>query len=150
MSVRTVKCPICGSTNLLVHPCACGGKKKRSRGGVVRALGPLLVFVLTALGIVGGSLALLEMGHTGYAIALAVGAMFVVHLFRLGYDWEDDIDVRWRILPGPFDWPVKLESVKNFWLSPRRYFRAVYLGCGLAMVVVVIVLACGRALDFGS
>jgi hypothetical protein len=100
----------------------------------------VLAFILTAAAIIAGSLALAAAGRTGYGIALAVGCWLLVHLCRLGYDWEDGIDIRQRIFPAPFDWPVKLESLLNFWTSPRVYFRAVYLGCVLAAIVVLIML----------
>jgi hypothetical protein len=145
MSVlKTVKCPACGSRHLLGRPCRCGGRQKPRAGGS-RAVGVVLTFVLTALGIVAASLALAGAGRPGYGVALAVGAWLLVHLCRLGYDWEDGIDIRQLFFPGPFDWPVKIESLLNFWTSPRAQFRAVYLGTVLALIVVVVILLGGKA-----
>jgi hypothetical protein len=91
-------------------------------------------------GIVGAALLLATTKGRGYGIALAVGAWLLLHLFRLGYDWDDGIDVRQRLLPGPLDWPVKIQSLVNFWTADRPFFRAAYLGGVLALFVVVVML----------
>jgi hypothetical protein len=141
-AVRTITCPACGKTHMLGKPCPCGGKKRRANNaGGSRMVGVVFTFLLTAGAIVGGSLTLAETKGTGYGVALALGAWLLLHLCRLGYDWEDGIDVRQRMFPGPWDWPVKFESVINFWTSPRAFFRAAYLGAMLAMIVVGIMLA---------
>jgi hypothetical protein len=96
--------------------------------------------VTTAPAIIGVSLAVAQAKSMGFGIAVALGRWFVVHLFRLGYEWEDGIDVRQLLFPGPFDWPVKIERFFHFWTSPRPWFRAVYMGTVLAFIVVMLVL----------
>ena len=139
-AIRTVRCPDCGAENLLGKACPCAGTKvtKPSRAG--RVLGVALTFVLTAAAISGGALALADAGKPGYGIALAVVAWLLATLWRLGHDWDDGIDVRQLIFPAPFDWPVKFERLINFWTDDRPYFRAIYLACWVALIVVAIVV----------
>ncbi|NNF41868.1 MAG: hypothetical protein HKO59_15715 [Phycisphaerales bacterium] len=126
---------------MLSRRCECGGRSVETPGRKgSRLAGVMLVFVLTAAIIIGGALAVAAARGPGYGVAVAVGAWFLLHLSRLGYDLEDGIDVRQLILPSPLDWHIKLESLVNFWTSPRAYFRAAYLAGFAALVVVLIVL----------
>jgi hypothetical protein len=95
---------------------------------------------LTGGGVTLVSLALAEAKGMGYGIAAAFGAWLLVWLCRMGYDHDDGIDVWQRLFPSPFDWPVKIESLVNFWTAPRPYFRAAYLGAAGAFIAVMIVL----------
>ena len=138
-AIRTVRCKNCGAENLLGKACPCAGRKTvKSPSMPGKALSVLLTFVLTAACIIGGALALSSAGKPGYGIALAAGAWLLAAFWRMGHDWDDGIDVRQLIFPAPFDWPVKFERLINFWTDDRPYFRAIYLACWLALLVVAI------------
>jgi hypothetical protein len=77
----------------------------------------------------------------GYAIAIVLGAWIIMQLLRLGYEYDDGIDVKLLLLPAPFDWNVKLDRLEHFWLSPQMWFRSAYLGSTLALVIVVARMA---------
>ena len=140
-ALRTVRCPNCGAENMLGKACPCAGRPKNKQPSAMgKALSVVLTFVLTAAAIVGGALTFAEAGRPGYGIALAVGAWLLATLWRMGHDWDDGIDVRQLFFPGPFDWPVKFERLINFWTDERPYFRAIYLACWLALIIVVIVV----------
>jgi hypothetical protein len=139
-ALRTVRCPHCGAENLLGRACPCAGAIATPPSRFGRALSVVLTFALTAGAIIVAALALAESAKPGYGIALAVGAWLLAALWRLGHDWDDGIDVRQLIFPAPFDWPVKWQRLWNFWTDDRPYFRAISLGCFVALVVVLIVV----------
>ncbi len=126
---------------MLGKACPCAGTKTaKQTSNASTALAVVLTFALTAAGIICGALAFANAGKPGYGIALAVGAWLLAALWRMGHDWDDGIDVRQLIFPGPFDWPVKFERFVNFWTDERPYFRAIYLACWAALLVVAIVI----------
>jgi hypothetical protein len=101
----------------------------------------LVVIGMTAAGLSAMALAVAEAWGHLRAITLILGVWIIMQLIRLGYEHDDGIDVWQLIFPAPFDWPVKIERTIHFWTSPRMWFRAVYLGCLLALVIVGYVLA---------
>lgn len=140
-ALRTVRCPKCGAENMLGRACPCAGRPMNKPSSAMgKALSVVLTFVLTAAAIIGGAMAFAEAGKPGHGIALAVGAWLLAALWRMGHDWDDGIDVRQLFFPGPYDWPVKFERLINFWTDERPYFRAIYLACWLALIIVMIVI----------
>ena len=141
-ALRTINCPNCGKRHFIGTPCSeAGGVKPAPQKSLLsRLVASLIIFMITALVLTAVALAVAESSKMGYGLAIVIGAWAVVQLFRLGYEWDDGIDVRQLIFPSPFDWPVKVERTIHFWTSPQPWFRAIYLGTTFALIIVVIVI----------
>lgn len=103
-------------------------------------VGTILTFILGFGVITIASLAVAEAKGPGFGIALVIASSLLLRLARLGYDWEDGVDIAMFLLPGPLDWPQKRESLVNLLTSPRAKFRALYFGGFLAVFVVLAYL----------
>ena len=139
--LKTIRCPACGKKKLLKSPCSCGGKA-RKKAGHSRTSG-WIAFLLTLTGTTVGLIAIAALidssGHGLLSIIVVAGIFGLMTLFRLGYDFEDGISVQNFMLPGPLDWGEKIESFRNFFEMDRPYFRAIYLGSMLAMIIWFII-----------
>lgn len=101
----------------------------------------LVVIVLSAGLIATVALAVDASGHRfarGYALAIVLGFWAIMQLLRLGYEHDEGIDVKQLLFPAPFDWRVKIERTVHFWATPQMWFRSIYLGSSLAVVIVVM------------
>jgi hypothetical protein len=145
-AIRTITCPSCGKRHLIGS--ACPTDARAARTGSSRSNAIVLSLVVTALtaGLLSAtSLAAADLWGRGYGIAIVLGVWIIVQLFRLGYDFEDGIDLmKLFLLPFPWDWSARVERFVSFWTSPRLWFRAMYIGCSIALVAVIIVLANSR------
>ena len=72
-----------------------------------------LVIALTAAGLTAISLAVAQAWGIGKGLAIAVGAWIVMQLLRLGFEYDDGIDIKQLFLPAPFDWGVKVERERT-------------------------------------
>ena len=141
--LRTIACPACGKTYLLGQRCPCGGrapKVQRSSPPGAGAVRFVVVLVASIIVIAGVALAVGEAKGPGYGIGVAIVAWLLLHASRLAYDWEDGIDIRMLLLPGPLDWSTKLQSLVNLFTSPRSHFRAAYIGGFIAFVITSAVM----------
>ena len=138
--LRTIRCRSCGERHLLGQPCPCGGRPRtRSRSQTPLVIG---TFVLTIIIIVSISMMIADStGKPILGILTAGGCWFLMTFWRLGYDWEDGVDMfRLLLVPFPFDFSAQWESFMNFWTRPRPYFRVIYIGAYFSCWIVVLLL----------
>ena len=138
-SQRVIKCPKCNQRHFISAPCGdSAGQKPKS--GQSTVFSSLVVFIFTTLGLIAIALALATAKGPGWGIAIVAGVYLLLQLCRLGYDFDDGIDIHTLFLPAPFDWSVKWERFFNFWTMDRPWFRAACIGSWVAMVVVILIL----------
>ena len=147
MSVlKMVRCPACGKKKLLRSPCPCGGKvraRSRTRGAGWTAF--LLTLVGTTATLVIVAAMINSAGHPLAAILVVASVFGLLSLFRLGYDFEDGIDIQNFLLPSPMDWGEKWASMFNFMEMDRPYFKAIYIGSLLALMISGVIFLSGRS-----
>ena len=137
-------CPTCGRRHLIGAACPPEAGKRVRREGMPRhqrIVVSLLVIAMTAAALSVLTIAVAEAWGQGRAGAMIIGFWVLMQLIRLGYEHDDGIDVWQLIFPAPFDWSVKIERTIHFWTSPRTWFRCVYLGTLIALVIAGIRLA---------
>ena len=134
--IKVVPCPACGKTKLLRHRCACKGlgQKPREPSTAERVIigGMWILGFTVLLLVIGGTVAAVA----SYAWATGVlGALLIItRLMQRGYDFEDQIDVQFTMLPAPIKWLVRLEMFFNFWQQDRPLWRCYCLANLLAIV----------------
>jgi hypothetical protein len=110
----------------------------RSTPAHVKVVLSLVVIALTAAGLSAAAFTVAQTAGIGRGVTIVVVVWIIMQLLRLGFEYDDGIDFKQLLLPSPLDWGVKVDRIINFWTSPRLWFRAMYLGTTLALIIVVV------------